>query len=141
MVFKVVRLTFIVFTCSYFVGIFWMIFTCDLTTQPSQTDGIYIDNFCTKHIDSETEKFDKLVKVWYYAITTLSTVGYGDLYPITPQERLLDSVILLFGVMVFSFIMAQFIDIFNDYNGLWSVGFEHKELEKWIATLGRFNNG
>ena len=37
MFFRILRLTFIVFTCSFFVGIFWMIFTCDLQPAPSKT--------------------------------------------------------------------------------------------------------
>ena len=46
--------------------------------------------------------FDKLMKVWYYAITTLSTIGYGDYSPVSTQERIMASFILMFGVAVFS---------------------------------------
>ena len=84
--------------------------------------------------------FDKLMKVWYYAITTLSTIGYGDYSPVSTQERIMASFILMFGVAVFSFIMGQFIEILMNYKSLWKVG-EHKDLSKWIALLSRFNNG
>ena len=39
-------------------------------------------------MDRFNTKGEKLIKIWYYGITTLSTVGYGDLYPKTPEERL-----------------------------------------------------
>jgi hypothetical protein len=84
--------------------------------------------------------YAKLIKVWYYAITTLSTIGFGDFTPVSSSERLISSVILMFGVTVFSFIMGQFIEILMNYKSLWMVG-QHKDLSKWIALLSRFNNG
>ena len=65
---------------------------------------------------------DRLIKVWYFAITTLSTIGYGDFSPVSTNERLIASFILLFGVAVFSFIMGQFIEILMNYKSLWKVG-------------------
>ena len=47
-----------------------------------------------------------LVKLWYFAITTLSTIGYGDFTPHSIQERMLACIILLVGVSTFSFIMS-----------------------------------
>ena len=38
-------------------------------------------NFCTGYMIDVTTNFEKLIKVWYYAITTLSTIGYGDMSP------------------------------------------------------------
>jgi hypothetical protein len=47
-----------------------------------------------------------MVKVFYFAITTLSTIGFGDFHPVSIFERVVASPILLFGVSVFSFIMG-----------------------------------
>jgi voltage-gated potassium channel len=38
--------------------------------------------------------------IWYL-IVTMSTVGYGDLYPVTDLGRLIGSVIIVVGVGVF----------------------------------------
>ena len=38
----------------------------------------------------------------YYALTTLSTVGYGDYYPISIREMLVGIVFILFGIVFFS---------------------------------------
>ena len=78
--------------------------------------------------------------MWYYALTTLSTIGYGDFTPVSVNEKFITSFILLFGVAVFSFIMGQFIEILMNYKSLWQVG-HHRDLSKWIALLSRFNNG
>ena len=44
----------------------------------------------------------------YYFFTTLSTVGFGDYYPVGNLERIVTIPILIFGVMVFSYIMGNF---------------------------------
>lgn len=62
--------------------------------------------FCQINFDDSMTKDEKLIKVWYYAITTLSTIGFGDMSPISAQERLVACFILLIGVAVFSFIMG-----------------------------------
>lgn len=51
----------------------------------------------------------------YFAFTSLSTVGFGDLYPRSDYERLFTAFILLFGVAIFSFVMGNFIDILNSF--------------------------
>lgn len=53
----------------------------------------------------------KLIISCYFAITTLSTVGYGDLYPVSPLEMLVTVVIQMAGVAFFSYIMGEFIEI------------------------------
>lgn len=47
----------------------------------------------------------------YYSLTTLTTVGYGDYYPISIPEQLLGSVIQLLGVTFFSVLMNKFIEV------------------------------
>lgn len=47
----------------------------------------------------------------YFAFTSLSTVGFGDYYPVSDMERLVGAFVLLFGVAIFSYIMGNFITI------------------------------
>jgi len=53
--------------------------------------------------------------ICYFALTTLSTVGYGDYYPISNLERICAVVIMLGGVAFFSYIMGNFIEIISSY--------------------------
>lgn len=65
---------------------------------------------------------DRLMKVWYFALTTLSTIGFGDMSPVSLQERLIGAFILLIGVAVFSFIMGEFIEILMSYKSRFVTG-------------------
>ena len=62
----------------------------------------------------DTDKYDnfsKTVILAYFSFTSLSTVGFGDYYPLSDSERLFGAFILLFGVAIFSYIMGMFIEI------------------------------
>jgi len=48
-------------------------------------------------------------------LTTLSTVGYGDYFPISNLERIMAVIIMLGGVAFFSYIMGNFIEIISNY--------------------------
>jgi hypothetical protein len=52
---------------------------------------------------------------FYFAITTLSTVGFGDYTPRSDYERGIGTFILISGVMMFSYLMGSFIDILSSY--------------------------
>ena len=147
--YKVVRLAAIIITSSFFLGIMWHIICADLLPHNFKDDPrrINMDTFYSKYLAFDVENQSEpdsntrvLVKMWYFAITTLSTIGYGDFSPQSKEERLIAIAILLFGVTMFSFIMSQFIEILLNYNSLSQFG-NHKDLSKWIALLSRFNNG
>jgi hypothetical protein len=89
-IYKILRLVIIIFTSSYFLGILWHIFVCDLQkTEWIDNDinnGPVKPNFATVKLkkydpDNTDEPSDVLVKVFYFALTTLSTIGYGDYSP------------------------------------------------------------
>jgi voltage-gated potassium channel len=42
----------------------------------------------------------------WWGIVTLTTVGYGDVYPITPEGRLAAAALMLLGISLFSGITA-----------------------------------
>lgn len=47
---------------------------------------------------AQPEAFDNAFSAFWWAIATLTTVGYGDIYPITIAGRVLSSIIALLGV-------------------------------------------
>jgi len=51
---------------------------------------------------------------FYYALTSLSTVGLGDYVPKSDLERVLCAFMLLFGVGIFSISMNKLLEIVND---------------------------
>ena len=55
-----------------------------------------------KAIHCNQESMIQVISVLYYALTTLSTIGYGDLYPISNMEMILGIVVMLIGIVFFS---------------------------------------
>ena len=47
-----------------------------------------------------------LVTAFYYAMVTMSTVGYGDIVPSTPQARLFALSVIVLGVAVFATLLT-----------------------------------
>lgn len=47
---------------------------------------------------AQPEKFDNLLSGIYWAVTTITATGYGDLVPITPAGRIVGSVIMFLSV-------------------------------------------
>jgi hypothetical protein len=50
--------------------------------------------------DAQPEKFTSVFDSLWWAVSTLTTVGYGDIYPITPGGRLFTFVVLVLGLGV-----------------------------------------
>lgn len=48
--------------------------------------------------EAQPEKFDSIPKAMWWAVVTLTTVGYGDVTPITPLGKTLGAMITILGV-------------------------------------------
>jgi voltage-gated potassium channel len=62
----------------------------------------------------QPEKFTSIPSTMWWSVVTLTTVGYGDMFPITNLGKILTSIILLAGVALFALpagiITAGFLD-------------------------------
>lgn len=58
----------------------------------SSTLMFYLEN------DSQPEAFDNIGQSLWWAVATLTTVGYGDIYPVTMGGKILGSIIALLGI-------------------------------------------
>jgi hypothetical protein len=121
----------------YLLGLFFLAY-CNLLNDLNViklTDETFITlyNFNT-HSPTEAA-----IKVTYFAITSLATVGFGDLNPRNDYERIMVSIMLLTGVALFSFIMGNFIAILNSFKSINDEPEESQELSKFLQVLQRFN--
>jgi voltage-gated potassium channel len=57
--------------------------------------------FYVEH-EKQPEAFSSIPKAMWWAVTALTTVGYGDVYPITPLGKFLGSLISLLGIGMFA---------------------------------------
>lgn len=59
--------------------------------------------------------FSSIPDAFWWSITTVSTVGYGDYYPITGFGKIVGGVCAVFGVLAFSLPVMAFAKNFNAY--------------------------
>jgi voltage-gated potassium channel len=52
--------------------------------------------------DAQPDKFRNIPEAMWWGVVTLTTVGYGDIYPITPLGKILSSIISLLGIGLFA---------------------------------------
>jgi len=81
----------------------------------------------------------RLITCMYYALTTLSTVGYGDYHPFSIAEKIVGSIIQIFGVTFFSILMNGFIDVVLSIKGS---NFSNNEdtLQRWFVLIKKIRN-
>ena len=134
-VYKIFRLIIIAIIITYFIGCFWFYF-CTLY-KDVDGDKSFI------HYNSLIDKGEtyQVVVSCYFALTTLSTVGYGDYYPISNNERIFAVVIMLCGVAFFSYIMGNFVEIVDSYGTLTNELEDGEQLTKFFGLLTQFNRG
>ena len=76
----------------------------------------------------------------YYALTTLSTVGYGDYFPISINEMIVGIIFMLVGIVFFSQILSSFIEIIQNYDQRMGNDDKGSDLNDWMTLLTRFTN-
>ena len=83
--------------------------------------------------DAQPEQFANAFSGLWWAVATLTTVGYGDIYPITPLGRFLGAIIAILGIGVVavptSILSAGFMGMLEKEN-------EAREKEKRDQTAG-----
>lgn len=88
---------------TYFLGSLWYLISTEVN---SSGDRFYEDDRF-----EEKSPVQLCVTMSYYALTTMSTVGYGDFFPLTKVEKLIGVVVMLLGVAFFSNVTTRIIDI------------------------------
>ena len=75
-------------------------------------------------------------------MTSLSTVGFGDYYPVNDYERLSCAFVLLFGVALFSLFMGQLLEMIENFKNMDEEICEEDKLEKFFIMMrDQFNFG
>lgn len=109
-------------TCviTYVLGCFWyrMVDRIKLGDDvPTFITKFYLGSDPTITKVEEIDVGVRLVYSVYFILTTLSTVGYGDFFPVSILEKIVGSLIMFCGVTFFSIIMNEFIGIILELKG------------------------
>ena len=141
--FKIIRLILYIVFITYFVGQYWMIFVEIISLGYHTHNGVEMKQFG----EDETwalgtdSRYERTIAAMYFAMTSLSTVGFGDLHPCNDYERLLGSVMLLGGVSCFSLVLNELSYMISNIKFL-NGEIEYKdELEQFFIMLSKFNFG
>lgn len=84
---------------------------------------------------------NQVITVSYFAFTTLSTVGFGDLNARSDFERIFLAFIFLFGVLIFSIVMSNFMKILDKVSQINADLDEGDDLSRFFGLLKKFNGG
>jgi hypothetical protein len=126
---------------SYFVGIFsYIIFILELDFPDffESTTGKY---FFIEYGFDKLSDIQRCITMTYFAVTTLTTVGFGDFYPVNDTERILWIFVLLGGGMTFSFIMGSFLEVLYGYRLVVAENEDSYNLARFFGLLKRYNSG
>ena len=153
--YKVIRLLIVLMFITYFLGCVWYMLSIQ---QYNESVSYY--SYLLLGTGNESTNYDEMIagaswykafsldddeaynrEAWkavvscYFALTTLSTVGYGDLYPKAKTEMIVAVIVMLLGVAFFSYIMGAFIEILSNYKSKMGFVDKSEDLEMWITGL------
>jgi len=101
---KTLKLFGILFGLAHFFGCFW-----NMSTEAEYDELGYPNT--TKWVASGSGSFvplsDSYVEALYWAFTTMTTVGYGDILPEEDNGRLYATVMMIMGATLFSYIVGS----------------------------------
>ena len=140
------RIIILITNVSFFFGIIWLIF-CEHSSHvitffnpflyPKDREESFLEYFSLQSVSNQEE----FIIAFYFAFTSVTTVGLGDFHPRSDQERLLCSALLLGGVTLFSYIMGNFIFILNQFKGINKDIEQEDKLMQFLTQLVFFNGG
>ena len=82
-----------------------------------------------------------LIATFYFAFTTLTTVGLGDLRPYSNYERIFNAIILFTGVSTFSYIIGNFLDVIHANDLITAENEDADNLSRFFGILEKYNYG
>ena len=80
-----------------------------------------------------------MLKVFYFAFTSLTTVGFGDYHPISTTERAFCGFMIFMGVLIFSYIMNEYNSLIDQYNASQQEYDEGDQLKLFFVVMKHFN--
>ena len=100
---------------------------------------LLISFFEQKSQDANIQSFTDAL---WYSIVTLTTVGYGDYFPVTPFGKIVGLLLIIGSIGILGFIIGEITTRFNQYmekkkNGFWGTDFtDHYIIIGW-SEFGR----
>jgi voltage-gated potassium channel len=85
----------------------------------------------------EPKTFDDFGLAAWWAVTTVSTVGYGDVVPVTPQGRVVGTVLMITGVSMIPLVTSIVVSILSAKRAVAESDAEAQQIAALTAQLAR----
>ncbi|KAG7393278.1 hypothetical protein PHYPSEUDO_011283 [Phytophthora pseudosyringae] len=112
---------------AHYVGCFWYYISAD---QPS--DNAWWGNKNIYFEDPESI-ISKYIASIYWAITTMTTVGFGDIYAVNDYEKGYSILVLIGGTTLFAYVVGTVIEVASNSKSL--VNREHEMVQRVNAYI------
>eukprot|EP00210_Caulerpa_lentillifera_P001927 g1852.t1 len=130
----------------YFIGVIYVLailvnfLGCLLyfvaVVQDSDLDGTWISAY-VDDMSGKTKEYYYLLSV-YWAITTLTTVGFGDVTPKTASEMIIMSFMMVTQIVIFGFLIAAITQVVTDslkqYKNADALKEKKSEIQRWLSN-------
>lgn len=111
---------------SHFLGCFWFFVSTHGDPDADQCESGLLE--CNAELPGTTwweeinikpdGKFDQYIASIYWAFTTMTTVGYGDIHPRSDRERVYAIVAMIFGATMFGYIIGSIAALAGQERGI-----------------------
>lgn len=85
---------------------------------------------------AENANIKTVTDALWYSMVTLTTVGYGDYYPVTPAGRILALMFILGSLGLLSFIIGRATDSISEIKWRKKMGFYGTNFENHVVVIG-----
>lgn len=79
-------------------------------------DGFPADSWVTNLGLAGASPTEQYLRSLYWAVTTMTTVGYGDITPGRPIEYILAIIVMLMGASIYAFIIGNIASLFSNFD-------------------------
>ena len=150
----VLKIFFLTLITIYIQGVLWYRFSIKwqyyFSREPESSSFIFrfgmVDSLSLEGAEEDLEEaknplitWQIIVKLMYFFLTTLSTVGYGDFFPSTIGEKIVGIFVEIVGVSMFSVLMNLFIQEVFKLRHKGTAGNESK-LTEWFHEIRTLRN-
>lgn len=92
---------------------------------------VFHDSWLEQFQDLHHSSTDVYATSFYWTVTTITTVGYGEINGNTTLERLFCSIVMIIGVISFSFVNGSLASILSNYDT------QHASIQERVAILNK----
>lgn len=134
-IYNILTLIFVAITLTYILACLWHYFVRDEMGLNNDWN-----NFRGTFGLNAMNDFQKLVLSAYFVLTTQTTVGYGEITPVSNFEQALGIILMILGIGFFSYVIGNFNNVLTNYDNKMGIVNKKSELQDWINSLAKFNN-